>query len=153
MLDWGRKTKIFRCKGNKIQTYKQVFAKKTTYNLFSLSSPNELRDIGTINPTNYAQVTNPNFCIYLCFHSFHSSTLHIKKKTDTKKSHYKVAKQLKKRREKDRNTNFSTKKVDFHLVDSIRNDKFAAEIFTHLPQLKEILTISLHLSFTKSYRK
>ena len=32
------------------------------------------------------------------------------KKTDTKKSHYKVAKQLKKRREKDRNTNFSTKK-------------------------------------------
>ena len=59
----------------------------------------------------------------------------------------------KKRREKDRNTNFSTKKVDFHLVDSIRNDKFAAEIFTNPPQLKEILTISLHLSFTKSYRK
>lgn len=45
------------------------------------------------------------------------------------------------------------KKVDFHLVNSIRNDKFAAEIFTHPPQLKEILTISLHLSFTKSYRK
>ena len=75
------------------------------------------------------------------------------KKTDTKKSHYKVAKQLKKKKRKGQKYKLFNKKVDFLLVDSIRNDKFAAEIFTHLPQLKEILTISLHLSFTKSYRK
>ena len=78
---------------------------------------------------------------------------HQKKKTDTKKSHYKVAKQLKKKKRKGQKYKLFNKKVDFLLVDSIRNDKFSAEIFTHLPQLKEILTISLHLSFTKSYRK
>lgn len=75
------------------------------------------------------------------------------KKTNTKKSHYKVAKQFKKKKRKGQKYKLFNKKVDFLLVDSIRNHKFAAEIFTHLPQLKEILTISLHLSFTKSYRK
>lgn len=72
-------------------------------------------------------------------------------KDGCKKSHYKVAKQLKKR-EKEQKYKLFNKKVDFHLVDSIRNHKFATEILTH-PQLKEILTISLHLSFTKFYRK
>ena len=78
---------------------------------------------------------------------------HPQKRRMQKKTHYKVAKQLKKKKRKGQKYKLFNKKVDFLLVDSIRNDKFAAEIFTHLPQLKEILTISLHLSFTKSYRK
>lgn len=75
------------------------------------------------------------------------------KKTDTKKLHRKVAKTAQKEEKKRQKHKLFNKKVEFHLAGSIRIDKFVAEIFTHLPQLKEILTISLHLSFTKSYRK
>ena len=101
----------------------------------------------------------PSYNFYSCttlldiFHSFHSSILHTPIKDGCKKNHTTKYQNNLKTKKKHRKRNFTTKKVDFLLVDSIRNDKFAAEIFTHLPQLKEILTISLHKSFTKSYRK
>ena len=38
------------------------------------------------------------------------------------------------KREKEQKYKLFNKKVDFHLVDSIRNDKFAAEIFTNPPK-------------------
>lgn len=64
------------------------------------------------------------------------------------------SKTAQKKKRKGQKHKLFNKKVNFHLVDSIRNHKFSAEIFTNSPpKLKEILTISLHLSFTKSYRK
>lgn len=74
-------------------------------------------------------------------------------KDGCKKNHAIKQQNSSKKKKKGQKYKLFNKKVDFHLVVSIRNDKFAAEIFTHFPQLKEILTISLHLSFTKSYRK
>ena len=74
-------------------------------------------------------------------------------KDGCKKNTLQSSKTAQKKKRKGQKHKLFNKKVNFHLVDSIRNHKFAAEIFTHLPQLKEILTISLHLSFTKSYRK
>lgn len=71
-----------------------------------------------------------------------------KKKTDTKKSHYKVAKQLKKKKRKGQKYKLFNKKVDFLLVDSIRNHKFAAEIFTNLSPIKRDIN---HISASKFY--
>ena len=88
------------------------------------------------------------------FHSFHSSTLHILKKDGCKKNTLQSSKTAQKKKRKGQKHKLFNRKVNFHLVDSIRNHKFAAEIFTNSPpKLKEILTISLHLSLTKSYRK
>ena len=58
-------------------------------------------------------------------------------KDKSKKSHYKVAKWLKKK-EKGQKYKLFNKKVDFHLVDSIRNHKFATEIITHPPIKRDI---------------
>lgn len=67
---------------------------------------------------------------------------------DAKKTHYKVAKQLKKKKRKGQKYKLFNKKVVFHLVDSIRNDKFAAEIFTHSPSIERDIN---HISASKFY--
>lgn len=55
---------------------------------------------------------------------------HPKKKTDTKKPHYKVAKQPQKQKKAQKYKLFN-KKVEFNLAGSIRIDKFAADF--HIP--------------------
>ena len=55
---------------------------------------------------------------------------HPKKKTDTKKPHYKVAKQPQKQKKAQKYKLFN-KKVEFNLAGSIRIDKSAADF--HIP--------------------
>ena len=88
---------------------------------------------------------------FVSTHSIH--LLYASKERQIQRNHAIKQQNSSKKKKKGQKYKLFNKKVDFLLVDSIRINKFVAEIFTHLLQLKEILTISPHPSFTKSYRK